>query len=480
MAQLKDLTFKNVSLNDIIFLKGKRYKITDIVPEENGQESQEVETQEENDLKKFTTNGQSILLDNFDDKLKIIQCSNEVQKTKIRFLIPENFSNREKCETEDQLKIPSEFKSRFSKINECNNFSDPSELCTYNKRLDYIPLNTGKNKLNCNKIKQETFWEGMKNYLNELLIKNKDQRTKTIIFISHHHILRKILKLKEKEYRYGIKNGYANCFCLKIEKNNTGIQFDILFKGFPDKKDYHYLGPNEEKLINLDIIRDKLNMVGTNFIMYLGRHGNSMHNKPLSTKIYDSTLTPLGIYQAYILGIKIQQDLEFPNLSNHYFYCFASNLNRSQHTCLTVFWSMFIKWNSIYQNDNQNDNQHLITSPNFIKKFKNVKLFYLFGLFYFISEENFNLVKDGKKKKINKKTEDFEKKYEISDNFKLFSMFNTNTDCINLRDSFQVNNKGGNKFIYIKNVGKRKVRYYKNGKKYVIIKKKKRKINSLI
>ena len=39
------------------------------------------------------------------------------------------------------------------------------------------------------------------------------------------------------------------------------------------------------------------------------------------------------------------------------------------------------------------------------------------------------------------------------------------------------NNKGGSQFIHIPNYGKRKIRYQKNGKAYVIVKGKKLKLN---
>ena len=51
------------------------------------------------------------------------------------------------------------------------------------------------------------------------------------------------------------------------------------------------------------------------------------------------------------------------------------------------------------------------------------------------------------------------------------------TKCV-YEDAIQIfNNKGGKKFIYIKNKGKRKIRYFKNGNPYIILNGIKKKIN---
>ena len=174
-------------------------------------------------------------------------------------------------------------------------------------------------------------------------------------------------------------NSYANNFCLKIvytpAKNN--IDISIPFPGYPDKgalsegckqwnwssddgvmkqdggTRYNYCCGELKDNINTNIIRAALigYYVGDKFIpgvffntdnkitIYVVRHGNSLHNQPtnISGKLrLDSSLTPLGIYQAYLLGKtldKMYHD-EF-GVDTNIILC-SSFLCRTQLTGLTI------------------------------------------------------------------------------------------------------------------------------------------------
>jgi broad specificity phosphatase PhoE len=166
------------------------------------------------------------------------------------------------------------------------------------------------------------------------------------------------------------KSAYANNFCLKIQINpGQDPTFEVFFPGFPDKgafkgncsgtppitptssfssddltgggKEYYY--ECDISNINTDVIsagiKDALNgpQCTKPMTIFVIRHGNALHNKPVETSSsinrLDSSLTPLGIYQAKILADQFKQANVFSN-SNVILCC--SFLQRTQLTGLLL------------------------------------------------------------------------------------------------------------------------------------------------
>ena len=149
---------------------------------------------------------------------------------------------------------------------------------------------------------------------------------------------------------------YNNNFCLKIEIdpgiNNITVKFDVFFPGFPDNNSDNTNVNGILERIHTTTIRDSitntlLNDVRTTFderkyscskpmTIFVIRHGNSLHNEPLKvsgTNSLDSSLTPLGMYQAKILADQFKQANVFSN-SNVILCC--SFLQRTQLTGLLL------------------------------------------------------------------------------------------------------------------------------------------------
>jgi hypothetical protein len=171
-------------------------------------------------------------------------------------------------------------------------------------------------------------------------------------------------------------DAYANNFCLKIEIKKEGaepkIYFSIVFPGFPDKGEFesnyckefpiitqnfgtyqsgggykYFCGENDNTFVTSFIDTDKiisgirsgLETDNINMIIYLIRHGNALHNKPVSLKTdmerLDSALTPLGMLQAKILGEILRGEIEKDSSScNIIIGC--SFLQRTQLTAMLI------------------------------------------------------------------------------------------------------------------------------------------------
>jgi bisphosphoglycerate-dependent phosphoglycerate mutase len=167
------------------------------------------------------------------------------------------------------------------------------------------------------------------------------------------------------------KRAYANNFCLKIEiEPGQDPSFNVFFPGFPDKgafkgncskntpntsantsfssddptgggKEYYYEHCNANN-INTDLISSSIKDALSGpcskpMTIFVIRHGNSLHNKPVETSSsinrLDSSLTPLGIYQAKILADQFKQADVFSD-SNVILCC--SFLQRTQLTGLLL------------------------------------------------------------------------------------------------------------------------------------------------
>jgi len=189
-------------------------------------------------------------------------------------------------------------------------------------------------------------------------------------------------------------NAYANAFCLKIAITNISgstvknVTFEIINDGFPDEQgntEYHYIKDEVKEQIKISnantnranhaanekigILRqemknnieqldqNKITKVMSEFckeniklkpileaakeynsnnplIIYLIRNGNSRHEKPMSKKEIDSSLTSRGMEQANELGKIIKEDIKkYKNIKP--LLC-CSYLQRSQLTGLIL------------------------------------------------------------------------------------------------------------------------------------------------
>lgn len=212
--------------------------------------------------------------------------------------------------------------------------------CTYNGNIYYYPHNFIKNnkEIKCNNINQNEFWF---DFLNNIKKQSELNKKNQIVFVSHHHRLVKlILKLKYKKDHSGKKYGLANCSCIKLYYDSKWT-ISMTFNGFPDKTNYHYISniDNIDEIIDTGIIYNNLiNLnIDKNTEIYLIRHGNAIHNKPLTkgftfNRHLDSSLTFLGMYQAIILGNYLKKFI----VNDNSVLLFSSYLNRSQHTGLVI------------------------------------------------------------------------------------------------------------------------------------------------
>ena len=504
--------FQQISNQNIIFYKKKpsKIKLNNFDPQN-----------------RKISKGNDILLENFDDKLYILECANEIQKAS-KVFTPENYLAREKnCNiTEEGENYTGILKKTNKKnIKNCFNNENDKTLCTYNERLEYksLQIQNQNENIDCNEISSLKFWNGHKEFFIEKINSIPIDKTPIFLFVSHHHKLKKILPIRNDSP----KNGYANCFCLKLtldKLDNEQIVIkskEIVFQGYKDKKKYNYIETNDINDINLSNIFNGENLqegFDRKFIIYIIRHGNSLHNAPTKTKRLDSVLTPKGIFEAFILGNKIKRNL-YPeggaNL-NPYYVCCSSFLNRAQLTCLTTFFGLYLPWNK---------NKYLfeIFKIQYIKDhLLKVKLFYLFVLFIYLGYNEYFKISFFNQKTLISSLSKFIKseidtgnnitKKELQNFLKFYNLIcknkiiPENNDCINLinqnqEDENQVNENpeyenqvnqylegenlgddylfqldGGTKYIKLKKYGKRKIHYYKNGKPYIIIKGRKKKI----
>ena len=215
----------------------------------------------------------------------------------------------------------------------------------------------------CKNMQVQNKWTMYAQFLQSKFANSDKQNT--ALFVSHHN------RMKSSDQLQGIIplnkaasmscNAYANNFCLMIEVNSIDdIQMQVVFPGFPDKGELApecisnnentsgQIGGSSEKQycceatleqINQDVIKqgivsglDKDNFKP--FTVFVIRHGNSLHNQPLNQHVLDSSLTPLGIYQASKLGdsLKTEYDAKF---EGNVLLC-SSFLQRTQLTGLCI------------------------------------------------------------------------------------------------------------------------------------------------
>ena len=236
-------------------------------------------------------------------------------------------------------------------------------LATYGKRLVFLG-DTIKSS-----ISMQEFWIKTVQQIKiqkSIIEERSNDANKNFFFVTHHNRLKKtifkdILDKKDKHH-------FANCTCVRIFSTFNNINerrwnFEIIFSGFPDKKEYNYFKsgkwrPNTKgiKFIELTKITTILDTIyddksdDNTVSIYIIRHGNAFHNLPLKltgkgssqikklpNRLTDSCLTPLGIFQATRLKRFLirKKYLSPPNIKNFNIFS-ASILNRGQHTLLSL------------------------------------------------------------------------------------------------------------------------------------------------
>jgi hypothetical protein len=129
------------------------------------------------------------------------------------------------------------------------------------------------------------------------------------------------------------------------DDNYNKIGGTVQYRG--GKKKYKYFcNTNIEEYINTELITQGITdaKIDKNLDIYVIRHGNSLHNKPVSAKEQDdrldSSLTPLGMYQANELGGYFNSQGVFNNAN--IILC-SSFLQRAQLTGLLLLYYAGIK-----------------------------------------------------------------------------------------------------------------------------------------
>ena len=108
----------------------------------------------------------------------------------------------------------------------------------------------------------------------------------------------------------------ANVSLLEVYKeinddNNIKIKVKCLFKGFVDKNDEHYIGYDSQFEVTDEGHKYFSSLIKNDESIIYIRHGQGYHNKPINTKINDSPLTPLGIFESILVGYYLKERLNF-------------------------------------------------------------------------------------------------------------------------------------------------------------------------
>ena len=290
------------------------------------------------------------------DKLYILPCIQEKQAP--GGMDKENIPGRPSVCFTDAVDVSKKMNNSLAKMCVGTNMNN-NTLCTYDGALEYI----GNKRTSCS---SEIVWNYITDFINRRNYDQNPESTKNFFIVSHHNtlkqsILANILKAQKKLTKE--KFHIANCSCFMLEYTDQGWTFSIVFDGFPDKPKYNYFtGKNKilfgpTKLdINIDSGDDwKMMVTWLNFIqdkktkIFIIRHGNAFHNKPLKltgsalNRTIDTNLTPLGIYQARVLGETLMNEghLQPEGVRNINTFC-ASYMNRAQHTALELIYALNI------------------------------------------------------------------------------------------------------------------------------------------
>ena len=235
----------------------------------------------------------------------------------------------------------------------------------------------------------------------QYFISNPNKEKENFMLFTHHNRIRGLKKYEDKDALIPFKENadceaYANNFCLKItiqqNPNKTiEIEFKIIFKGFPDKPEYKYcpisqgyVVPSEDDKknylqgINTDQIKaglkkplEKFSLQQEKINIYVVRHGNALHNKPVKEKKkklrLDSPLTPFGMWQAHVLGKIIAKDNPYITTDNVVLCC--SFLKRTMLTCLFCLSSILASKKLPKELPNNLKKFMILLTENAIKKY---------------------------------------------------------------------------------------------------------------
>ena len=293
------------------------------------------------------------------DKLYIMPCLNEMKV--FGSFDKENSSTRlQTCE--HGVLVGKKMNRRLSNV--CNttqaDVANSNLQCTYDDGIKYVPSSVTSSR-SCT---HKTFWKDINNFMTDQM--HAHNKNLKFFMVSHHHrLLKTILKPLLPKTRDNWK--IANCMCFHFKSVNGGWKLSIIYDGFPDKIRSNYFrkdGDNELVLYDSSTrsgmfyeTNNKKWVEFTNTYLshhngceiFLIRHGNAFHNKPLqlvgsnvvSKKLnrnLDTNLTPMGILQARILGKYLVENNYLKDDDNNVF-C-ASYLNRAQHTCTELLFAL--------------------------------------------------------------------------------------------------------------------------------------------
>ena len=293
------------------------------------------------------------------DKLYIMPCLNEMKV--FGSFDKENSSTRlQTCE--HGVLVGKKMNRRLSNV--CNttqaDVANSNLQCTYDDGIKYVPSSVTSSR-SCT---HKTFWTDVNNFMTDQM--QAHNKALKFFMVSHHHrLLKTILKPLLPKTRDNWK--IANCMCFHFKFVALKWKLSIIYDGFPDKQRSNYFrkdGDNELVLYDSDakdgLFWEKNSEKWIEFTntylsglagceIFLIRHGNAFHNKPLqlvgsnmiSKKLnrnLDTNLTPMGILQARILGKYLVENNYLKDDDNNVF-C-ASYLNRAQHTCTELLFAL--------------------------------------------------------------------------------------------------------------------------------------------
>ena len=237
------------------------------------------------------------------------------------------------------------------------------------------PISNYNFRLHCRTFNVQQKWAMYTKFFCEQFNKMDVNKNNTVFLVTHHNRMRStnenlgLLPLNKNNFDVA-KLSYANNFCLKIDVTPSSVNFEIVCSGFPDQgdfygnchnklemtstnfgggikdlfkstKSYNYICNTKD--INTDPIKAGIlegNNCKKNMTIYVIRHGNSLHNKPTDLKKQeerlDSSLTPLGFYQAKVLSDYIMTNDNNSNLKNSNIILCSSFLERTQLTGLLL------------------------------------------------------------------------------------------------------------------------------------------------
>ena len=279
----------------------------------------------------------------FDDKIYVQACANEVQLKGARFIAPENRIGRYDKKLKDAV-VREECSSKNYK------FSESGDLCTYDGTLKYFPYTF---KTNCGSVDTSQFWDNVGNNI-ESIQKQKQQdgenKQDVFILVTHHSRLKQTILKLDKKQKSAI-NSYANATAIEVNFNTENIDINLIFDGYGDSVEKNYATTkNFTRNVLTEDTKKALQELGeklksSNVSVIIIRHGNALHNNPVNAKdiLYrsplDSSLTPLGHVQASLAGTAIYEKC-IKKYKNVHLYLLSSYLSRAQHTAVAIAASL--------------------------------------------------------------------------------------------------------------------------------------------